>query len=129
MTQQLSVSEEFNKKASLLLVRAIESECDTSLSVSITRAHRLHKDILREFRNIERALFSTDMSRKPVGLILHTSLVKRDTGWTLSISTRKAPGSNVVTITDQTKTLLRKWLKSGFKPTTMASWRSTYHGL
>lgn len=124
----LSVSEDFHKKASLLLVRAIEGECDTSLSISITRAHRAHKNVLRELKNIERALFSTDMSRAPVGEILKTSLTKREAGWELTVSTKKAPGVNKLVISEMNKNLFRSWLKSGFKPTTMADWRGRHNG-
>lgn len=129
MSQILTDTERFHKSLALLLVRAIEGECGAMLSISVTRAHRLHKQVLSELRNIDKTMFTTDMTRKPVGEIIHTSLVKRESSWELRLSTKKAPQANVVLITDENKLVFRKWLKGGFKPTTMADWRAHYDGL
>lgn len=129
MSQKLSTSEKLHKSLALLLVRAIELKCDTSISVSITRAHRLHKQILSEFRNIERTLFTTDMKRRPVGENIETSLIVREGKWELTLSTDRYRQTNAVVINEENKAVFRRWLKSGFKPTTMADWRAHYDGL
>lgn len=111
--------EKFQAKAGLVIVRAIENASPKGLAIPVTLNHNLYKTIMGEFRNILLCVKKTDMTRKPATTVLKTTFYNRESGWILNIG----EGKSTLALTKDNVHLFRTWLKSGYKPSTMAQWR------
>lgn len=121
----INTREKFYKFISLISVRAIENDIPFDVAPSPGKRRKLHKEIIAELTAISRAMNLTEMDRKPITKLLKTRLTREDGNWYLSFPDYIIENQEFI-ISKDNKDLLHTWLRSGFKPTSIVSWRSYY---
>lgn len=114
--------EKFYEKASLVLVRAIESKSPKGLAIPVSLSHRLYKNAMDDYRNIDKSIKKGKLDRKPVTTMIPCTFRNPPSGWSLTIG----EGKSAFTLTEENVHTFRKWLKCGNKPSTMAQWRIAF---
>ena len=121
----INTSEKFYKHISLMVVRAVEDRLPYDAPAPPGKRRKIHKEIIAELTTISQVMTRTEMDRKPVSKLLKTRLTHEGDNWFLSFPGYLIENQEFI-ISKDNKDLLRTWLRSGFKPTSIVSWRSHY---
>lgn len=114
--------EKFAAKASLILILAIEANSPRGLAIPVTLNHRLYKNAMTDYRNIDKSIKKGKLDRRPITDMIPCTFRNPPSGWSLTIG----EGKNTLLLTEANVDTFRKWLKCGNKPSTMAQWRLTF---